>query len=285
MLNEEKNLLDKNVLLNIRRNRKIMTANEKRKRYALILSVFLSLLLIAAVYLLSPASRIYRITVEGNRYLTEEDIIEKSGLSLQDRFLLAIPSAVEKRIEQDPLIAECKVSRLDGQLVQIAVREKKIIGYLLEEGQSVLLLETDERIPIGKENLYLISKAPIIEGFTAEDLVLLEKNFAECDDAIINEISEIHNFPALKYQNVELVMRDGNFIFTSPYGLYMLNRYFDIESSYIREDRQCYYFEDISGNAYTSACPWEPKEEKPKENEGEEDPEDYEEDYDEDDDE
>ena len=216
--------------------------------------------------------------MEGNRYLRQEDIIERSGLSLQDRFVLTIPSLIEKRILEDPLIADCKVRRLDGRLVSIRITEKKIIGYLLEEGQSVLLLDTDERIPIEKDNLYLIGKAPIIEGFGNEDLLLLEKNFAQCDDQIINEISEIHNYPLLKYQYVELVMRDGNFIFTSPYGLYMLNHYFDIESSYIREDQRCYYFEDISGNAYTSACPWEPKEEKPEVPEGEEDPEDYDED-------
>ena len=56
MLNEKRNLLDKNALLKIRRNRKIGTINEKKKRLALILSVFLSLLLMAAVYLLSSDS-------------------------------------------------------------------------------------------------------------------------------------------------------------------------------------------------------------------------------------
>lgn len=264
MLNEKRNLLDKNALLKIRRNRKIGTINEKKKRLALILSVFLSLLLMAAVYLLSSDSKIYRITVEGNSYLKENDIITLSGLTKEDRFLLTIPSVIEKRIEKDPLIEDCDVSLLNGRLVRITVKEKKIIGYLLDQGESVLLLETDERIPIEKERLYLISKVPIIEGFSNEDLVLLEKNFATCDEAIINEISEIHNYTPLKYQYVELVMRDGNFIFTSPYGLNLLNRYFDIESSYIREDHRCYYFEDISGNAYTSACPWEPREEKPK---------------------
>lgn len=264
MLNEKRNLLDKNALLKIRRNRKIGTINEKKKRLALILSVFLSLLLMAAVYLLSSDSKIYRITVEGNSYLKENDIITLSGLTKEDRFLLTIPSVIEKRIEKDPLIEDCDVGLLNGRLVRITVKEKKIIGYLLDQGESVLLLETDERIPIEKERLYLISKVPIIEGFSNEDLVLLEKNFATCDEAIINEISEIHNYTPLKYQYVELVMRDGNFIFTSPYGLNLLNRYFDIESSYIREDHRCYYFEDISGNAYTSACPWEPREEKPK---------------------
>ena len=256
MLNEKRNLLDKNVLLNIRRNKKIGTINEKKKRYALILSVFLSLVIMAAVYLFSPGSKIYRITVEGNDYLSEEDIISLSGVTTEDRFLLTLPSAVERRVKTDPLIADCDVELLNGNLVRINVTEKKIIGYLLENGEGVL---------------YLISKVPIIEGFSNEDLILLEKNFATCDREIINEISEIHNYTPLKYQYVELVMRDGNFIFTSPYGLNLLNRYFDIESSYIREDHRCYYFEDISGNAYTSACPWEPREEKPKEETSEED--------------
>ena len=112
--------------------------------------------------------------------------------------------------------------------------------------------------------MYLITMAPIIEGFQKDDLILLEKNLAKCEPQIINEISEIHFFPEIKYQNVELIMRDGNYIFSSAYGLEILAHYHDIVSSYVQDAKSCYYFEDISGNAYTSACPWQKQEEENK---------------------
>ena len=141
---------------------------------------------------------------------------------------------------------------------------------MYENGSYVLVLETDERIPLNGDNLYLITKVPFLEGCTIEDVILIEKNMADCDYRIINEISEIHFYPQLKYQNLELIMRDGNYIFTSPYGLKILNHYFDMRSSHSSAEEGCYYFEDISGNAYTSACPWEESEETIQEEEIEE---------------
>ena len=126
------------------------------------------------------------------------------------------------------------------------------------------ILEDGNRIEMTNDNIHIISNVPLISGFNDEELSLIAKNFADCDYLIINEISEIHKYPELKYQDVELVMRDGNYIFTSVYGLNILNHYYDIESSYMSVENSCYYFEDISGNAYTSACPWVPKVEEVK---------------------
>ena len=269
MLEEKKTLLDHNSFLSQRRKRKMLSISEKRKQHALILSVFLCLILIALTYFLSSISNIYRITVDGNNYLDDEDIIELSKLSTRNKYLLTIPSTIEKRIKENPLIEDCSVSLLDNSHVSINVTEKKIIGYVYNGQTSDLLLANDERIPLEKENMYLINKVPLIEGFTNEELIMLEKNFTDCDYQIINEISEIHKYPDLKYQDVELVMRDGNYIFTSAYGLNILNRYYDIESSYARDRHSCYYFEDISGNAYVSACPWEKVEDNKEDSEQE----------------
>ena len=257
MLNEKKNLLDRNALFHIRKNRKITDRNQKIRNVCFVLSVVVSLAIIGVFYFCSDASKIYRITVEGNHYLSEEDIIRESGLSTEDRFLTVLPFSIEKKLKENPLIGECRVSKLDRRLIQIRVEEKKAIAYMYENGSYVLVLESDERIPLNGDNLYLITKVPFLEGCTIDDVILIEKNLKDCDYRIINEISEIHYFPQLKYQNLELIMRDGNYIFTSPYGLNILNHYFDMRSSHPSYEQGCYYFEDISGNAYTSACPWE----------------------------
>lgn len=264
MLDDKQKLLDKNILINMRKKRKTDSAYEKARKLCFFLSILFSLLIIGSIYYFSEYSHIYRITATGNVYLKDSDIIKMSGLSVDSRYLLTVPKLVEKKIKENKLIEDCKVSLKDGRLVEINVREKKIIGYLPENGLNVLILEDNERIPVNKENMYLINAAPLIEGFSEEETILLEKQLSLCDYKIINEISEIHYYPDLKYQYVELIMRDGNYVFTSPYGLSILNHFYDIESSLSSGVKRCYYFEDISGNAYTTACPWEEIEEEEK---------------------
>lgn len=270
MLEEKEKIISKNILLNLRRNKKEATAYEKAKVLWCIVAVFLSLLLIGLIYFLSDASNIYHIDVEGNKYLSTQSIIEESKLTKNSKYILTIPFVIENRIKDNPLVEDCKVTLNDKRLVQIEVVEKKIVGYILENGLYELVTGSNEKISLNNDNLYLIGTVPLIEGFNEEDLITLERHLDKCDYSIINQISEIHSYPDLKFQNVELVMADGNYIFTSVFGMEILNKYFDIESSYISDRKQCYYFEDISGNAYTSACPWEIVEEEVQPEETEE---------------
>lgn len=270
MLDEKQKLLKKNILLNLRKNKKVATAYEKAKSLWCLVAVFLSLVIIGLIYFLSDASNIYHVTVEGNYYLKDEDVLALSGLDDQHKYLFTIPFIVEKRIKENSIIEDCHVTLLNNRLVKIEVKEKKIVGYALENGLYVLVMKNGERSGLNNTNLYLISKVPLIEGFNEDELKQIQKYLGECDREVIDQISEIHNYPGLKYQNLELVMVDGNFIFTSVYGLNILEKYYKIESSYVSERRQCYYFEDISGNAYTSACPWEEVEETAEETQQEE---------------
>ena len=249
------------MLFALRRQRKDRTKFDKAKNRCFFLSILLGLLIIGAIYFLSPVSNIYRITVHGNRYLKDEDIIEMSGLSTDDKFLLVFPDRYAKKITLDPLIESARIVKKDGRLIDISVKEKKMIAYQDVITGYDIFLEDGEELDISSYP-YLIDSVPYIEGFSAEDLELIIRNLRDCDLGTIDEISEIRPYPELKYQNVELVMRDGNYIFTSVYGLPILNHYHDIKSSYVSEERICYYFEDISGNAYSSACPWETVEEE-----------------------
>ena len=266
MLKQDHNLLHKNALFNLRKLKKEESRFVRMKRICFLIGVILSLIIITTIYFISSHSNIYRITIKGNNYLKDEDIIKLSELSFDDKYILTFPLLVENRIRTNPLVSNCTVSRLDDRLIEISVEEKKIICYKENNGKYQLILSDDERIDLDDSNNYLINYVPYIDGFDDEQIKLIEKNLEECDYKIINEISEIHNYPELKYQNVELIMRDGNYIFTSVYGLNILNHYHKIQSSYISNNKICYYFEDISGNAYSSACPWEVVEEENEEN-------------------
>ena len=262
MLEQKENLLDKNALLGIRRQKKEQSRYEKARHVTYVISTLLSLVIIGLVYFMSDVSNVYRITVRGNSYLSDEDIIELSGITTKDKYLFVLPFMAEKKVEAHELIGDCRIRRLDGRLVEIDVEEKKAIAYQENVNGIELILRDNERIVLEDRYRYLINYVPVIEGFDEEETKLIISNLQECDYLVINEISEIRNYPDLKYQNVELIMRDGNCIFTSPYGLDILDHYYNIQSSYISNRQVCYYFEDISGNAYSSACPWEAVEEE-----------------------
>lgn len=254
---KEKKMIDSIPFVHERKEQKDYYQFNKIKRRYFILSIFLSLLVIGGIYLLSNKSNVFAISVNGNYYLSDEDIVLQSEVSTKSKYLFVFPNIVERRILKNPLVEECEVSLLDDNLINIDIREKKIVGYTYIDGDYQILTIDNDKIELTADNAYLINKIPLIEGFIEDDLILIEKQMAELDSDLINEVSEIHYYAPLKYQYVEVIMRDGNYVFTSPYGLNILNKYYDIESSYGMSSDSCFYFEDISGNAFVSTCPWQ----------------------------
>lgn len=262
MLNEKKKILENTDYLNNRRNNKILAKYNRAKISNLMLSVFLCVSMITTLYFLSSYSNIKAINVSGNIYLENDDIIKLSNVSTNSKFLFTNVNKVQSNILSNGLIEKCNVKLNEDQTLSIEVVEKKIIGYAYEDDQNVLILSDNSRYILSKDDLYLIGNAPLIQGFSKDQIILIEKNLNDVDYKMINEISEIHYYPILKFQDHEIIMRDGNYVFTSVYGLKVLNSYYDIALSYTDGKNKCYYIEDISGNAYTSACPWEASQEE-----------------------
>ena len=256
MLEEKQEILEKNTFLNDRKIAKENDKLKKVKRKYLILSVFLCIVIISAIYLASSISNVKGIIVEGNLYLTSENVIEDSNLKLENKFVFVSTNGVANNLLKNPLIEKCEVVKQEDQTIKIVVKEKKIIGYAFEEGNNVLILSDNSRVNIDKSNLYLIGFVPLIEGFSSDQIILIEKNLVDVDYRMINEISEIHYYRDQKFLDHEVIMRDGNYVFTSVYGLNLLNSYYSMVTSSESDKKNCYYIEDISGNAYMSACPW-----------------------------
>lgn len=222
-----------------------------------IFAFIVALIVIAGLYIISPYSKTYKVTVTGNVYLKEEEIIEKANLSKY--FLFTSPTRKANDLCKDPLIEDVTISMLEGNIVSINVKETKEIGYIYEDGESKLLLINDERVSLNKDNMYLIGKVPLIEGYTKEEIKKIEKGFENVDYKVINEISEIHKYP-ISYDNeqMEVIMRDGNYCFMSSGGLHLLDSYYSISSAVdSSKGYVCVYFDDLTNSAYTSACPWQ----------------------------
>ncbi|HEX8681850.1 MAG TPA: FtsQ-type POTRA domain-containing protein [Ardenticatenaceae bacterium] len=106
----------------------------------------LSLLLALAVYVLFGTSwfYIYDIEAEGLRLTSKEELYNRSNLEALSIFWLR-PSTVEKRLEEDPIIADAKVSFVPPANVRVRVEERQPMAVwqtgdqnLFVDGEGVL---------------------------------------------------------------------------------------------------------------------------------------------------
>ncbi len=264
MLKDEKrNILEKNYLLNKRSDARKKNRFLTVKHRCFLLAIFLSIAILFLFYYFSPSSNIFRITVSGDSVLDEKEIIKKSGLTTDDKFLLFSASSVEKKLEKDPFIKKADVIRKNGSLVEIVIEEEKLIGYSYDQGDAVVLFADDRQEKMDMDTLYLIEKLPLISGYRGDDLNFIRIGFKDIDHDTIKEISEIHCYP-FSYDDkmMEVIMKDGNYVFTSTFGLKMLDHYYSILSSLnLHNKNVCIYLDEVTNSGYVSACPWEIPEE------------------------
>ena len=260
MLEENrKKILDRNYLLNKRKDARKKTVFTTIKNSCFLIGIFLGLLVLLLAYFISDYSDIYHIAVEGNVYLNDEDIIELSGIKEDGKYLFVFPKAKARKLMSSPYIEEATVELKDDRLVVINVKEVKQVAYLYEDSESKILLINGERISLNNDNYYLIEKLPLLEGYSKEQISEILRGFKLIEYGTINEISEIHRYPFSYDENMmEVIMRDGNFCFLSWTGLGMLDEYYRIVSGLDPSlGNVCIYLDELTKAGYTSICPWQ----------------------------
>ncbi|RDW18471.1 cell division protein FtsQ [Oceanobacillus arenosus] len=190
---------------------KLKQARKKKANRRLIfyLSIFFFLISII-VYLQSPLSHIKTIQIHGNSHVSDETIIEQSGLTMDTNIWMLNHENIEKKLSKNPVIESVEVSRNLPWTVNIHVNEFKIVGYMKEEtnyfpilGNGVTLKELGQTSFNGK--------SPLILGFTKEEyLHRMAEELNELPFNISALISEVHWQPTEdnKYK-ILLYMNDG----------------------------------------------------------------------------
>lgn len=256
---DKKEILNKNYFLNSRKDAVKKTKFVKSKHRFFLLGIALGLILIIGAYFISDYSNIYHVVIEGNVYYTDEEVRAISGISDDDKFLLVDKKNVKQQLENDTLIKNATIEKLDDKVIRITVEEYKIIGYVFEDETTKLVLINDDRIDITKDNMRLINQVPLIAGYDKEGLSSIEKGFENISIELISEISEIHHYSFSYDENMmELIMHDGNYCFVSSIGLHMLSQYYNVISNLeVGDEKQCLYVDEVTNTYQNRACPWE----------------------------
>ena len=256
----EKEILDNNYYLNKKNDERNKKINTKRKKRIFKLGIIVGLIIIACLFFFDSSYNIFKINVLNNKYLTNQEVIASSGMSKNDKYPLTFNIIISKRLKSNPLIEDAYIEKVDGNIVNIYVTEKKIVGYYYDSEKAYLICSDDTRVELNKDNMHLINNVPLIVGYTSDELSTIVKEFDEVDSKTISEISEIHK-SAISYDELrlEVIMNDSNYIYVGRYGIKMLNNYASIESALGLEDDKnyCMFFDETSNSGYTSKCPWE----------------------------
>lgn len=193
---------------------RIPKLKEQRRRKAnkrLILLLFLFFFLIVIVaYIQSPLSRIKDISVKGNEFYTNNEIIQRSGLTTNTNIWQVRTKEVSAKLESLPEIKSAAVKVNWPNSIEIIITEHKKIAYLLKDSAYQPVLENGT-ILVNRKTDRLPINAPILIGFKeGQVLNQLLKELQKLPDPILNSISEIHYQPTnIDPYHITLFMNDG----------------------------------------------------------------------------
>ncbi len=113
----------------------------KANRRALVFLALFFLSLATFLFVRSPYSKIHAVHVTGTHLLSPGEVIRQSGLVPGHTLILFSADRVRERLARLPEVKETAVAWRWPNEVEIAVTERAVLAYVVQNGQHVPLLE------------------------------------------------------------------------------------------------------------------------------------------------
>lgn len=188
----------------------------KVNRRALIFVALFFLSISTFLFVRSPYSKVHAVHVTGTRFLSSEEVIRQSGLVPGHTLIFFSPDRVRERLARLPEVKEAAVAWRWPNEVEIAVTERTVLAYVVQDGRHVPLLEGGVLLPSrAGEGPY--EDLPLVTRW--EDprrLPQLAAGLAQLPQAVRERLSEIQLVPTAAYPDrVRLFTREGFVVYTS----------------------------------------------------------------------
>lgn len=179
----------------VRRERPRRKGN--RKLLFFLLLFFMTLL--GVLFFQSSFSKIHQIEVAGNKLLTEEQIVEASGLSIGDHFFAVSNEEISRRVMQLGITEQVHAAKHFPGRITIEVKEYPVVALeLTPSGTIAGLLPNGASVPYG--NAELAASQPILTGWESNPLKLeLIQALAKIPSHLLQDVSEIRPSPTTAY--------------------------------------------------------------------------------------
>ncbi|TXC92048.1 FtsQ-type POTRA domain-containing protein [Metabacillus litoralis] len=182
--------------------------HKTNRRLISFLSIFF-LLILLVIYFQSPLSKVSRITVSGNNYVTSGEIIEMSGISKSTGFWNINSDNVKEKIEKHLQIKKVEIQKQVPNYIFLQVEEFESVAYLEKAGAYFPILENGQALQ--DQVVTTPADAPILINWKSnEEIEELVSELKKISPTITNSISEIHHTPGKTDPwLIKLYMNDG----------------------------------------------------------------------------
>lgn len=223
-----------------------------KKNVKIVLRILCILLVMG--FFASPLSRVNKITVSGQRYLSEEAILKEAGIQEKSIHAFTYPHFIEKKLSKMPMIDKVEVSRGFFYGIKIEVTESRIVAYVYENDKLRIVDANGKLITLPKDRLKDVQQAPRLVGFKKEEI--LEEfavELAKVPEATVALMSDVVFSPQEPYDKsrVEIAMSDGKKVIVRIEDMASELKYYQEILS--KEPNACIF--DIYGNkVYATPC-------------------------------
>ncbi|WP_010530453.1 cell division protein FtsQ/DivIB [Lentibacillus jeotgali] len=193
---------------------RIPTLKQERKKKAnrrliFYLSIFFFLISII-VYLQSPLSDVRTIAVSGNSFVSDERVIEQSGIAKGENLWTINETQASRSIKENPVIQNADVNAKLPWTVDISITEFNHVGYVAQNESYFPILGSGDVLK-DMEQQTADGNAPLLIGFSDDDyLKEMTQELKNLPESILKLISEIHWQPTDDNERkIKLYMNDG----------------------------------------------------------------------------
>lgn len=230
----------------MKKNEKVVEEKEtvvvKRKIKIVNVLIVLIVLYVIGLYayklFIAPINNIY---ISNNKYLTDQEVIDLSGIRNYPSFILTTKYQIKKNLLKNDIVDKVKVKKKIGRVIVIEV----------EEATPLFIYKDRVVLSNKKEISNKVYTLPIIVNTLNNEIMdkLIDK-YQDIDDEIKMMISEIEYVPNdIDKERFLITMNDGNYVYITLYKTTSINEYIKIISNKEIENKKGILYLD-SGNYF-----------------------------------
>ena len=203
-----------------------MKKKAKVKKRVKIKSIIIALILMIIIgslvyYILN--TRIKNIYVSGNAYLSEQEILDLSGIRDYPKRIKINKDSIKKNLINNPMIDDVSVKITLTNKVYINIKESKPLFF--DDYKKKYLLSNANYV----DNLDIVGLPILISNLDEDVLSRFVKAFNKVDNDVLNKISEVsYTKTDLDKDRFLLYMNDQIYVYVTLTKIENLNKYNEI---------------------------------------------------------
>ena len=201
----------------MKENKKEEVVVKRKFKFVKFLVVILILYIILFLGYKLFTAKIKNIFILNNNNLTDQEVIDESGLRNYPSFLLTTKYKIKKNLLKNSLIKEAKIKKKLWGIIYIEISEYEPLFIY----QDKVILDNGTKID---NNDYIL---PIlINDVNEEILTKFINKYKDIDKEIKMQISEIEYLPNdIDKERFLFTMNDGNYVYITIYKTLAINEY------------------------------------------------------------